>query len=499
MVIGLDLGTQSLKAVVCDERLAVLGEHQIGHTTRHPQPGWAEQDPATWEASIAPVIARALAKAGAQPSDVVALALAGQLDGCIAVDAAGEPLHPALIWQDRRAAAHVYGSAPPFGAAGQARPTVDVVTAARIFELAGQVADPSHLAPKVCWLRAHGIRAARFHQPTSYLVERLTGVATIDHAHASTTMLYDLAAGTWSGELLAAFAIDRRELPELRATTAIAGPLDARGAAITGLPIGTPVAVGTGDDFSTPLGAGVVAPGQVICAIGTAEVVGALAATPVRDRAVEPMLETHAYPTGAFFIENPGWLSGGAVRWATAMLGLSGDAELDALAATAPPGAGGVTFVPALAGAMTPVWRPHARGTLHGLTAAHDRSHVARAVLEGLAFACRDVVDRLATLGLPTTEILVLGGGGASRLWTQIRADVLGRTHLVAARTDTSAVGAAMIAAVACGLVPDLATACALIPPPTTRLTPRATLDDAYARYQRLVGQLAPLSEAPWL
>ena len=108
------------------------------------------------------------------------------------------------------------------------------------------------------------------------------------------------------------------------------------------------------------------------------------------------MVETHAYPTGAFFVENPGWLSGGAVRWATRLLGLASDAELDQLAATAPPGADGVTFIPALAGAMTPVWRATARGTLHGLAAAHDRAHVARAVLEGLAFAARDVVDRLA-------------------------------------------------------------------------------------------------------
>jgi xylulokinase len=237
----------------------------------------------------------------------------------------------------------------------------------------------------------------------------------------------------------------------------------------------------------------------VVCALGTAEVVGALAATPIFDRAAEPMVETHAYPTGAFFVENPGWLSGGAVRWATALLGLSSDRELDELAAQAPPGADGVTFIPALAGAMTPVWRPHARGTFHGLTAAHDRSHLARAVLEGLAFACRDVTERLAELGLPNEHVLVLGGGGASATWTQIRADALGRSHQVAARADSCAVGAAMIAAVAAGFFPDLAAAAATAPAPVARFTPRASLDDAYARYRRLVGQLAPLSAKPWL
>jgi xylulokinase len=478
LVVGVDLGTQSLKAVVCDERLRVLGDHQVAHGTVHPRPGWAEQDPRIWEAALAPAIGEALARAGATPHDVVALAIAGQLDGCVAVDATGHPLHAALIWQDKRATAHL------------------PVDPARLFELAGQVADASHLAAKAGWLRASGVVAACWHQPTSYLVERLTGARVLDHAHASTTMLYDLATRAWSAELCAAFAIEPSTLPAIADTTAIAGTLHARGAVLTGLPLGIPIAVGTGDDFSTPLGAGIAAPGYAICSIGTAEVVGGLSATAVFDRPAPPretILETHAYPTGAFFVENPGWLSGGAIRWATRMLGLSSDRELDHLAATAPAGADGITFIPALAGAMTPMWRADARGTLHGLAASHDRQHIARAVLEGLAFAAREVVERLAELGLPTSEILVLGGGGKSAVWNQIRADALGRPHHVAARSDTSAIGAAMIAAVAARLFPDLATACATSPPPAATLHPVATLDEPYERYRRLVRQIAPL------
>src|SRR5439155_16519825 len=178
------------------------------------------------------------------------------------------------------------------------------------------------------------------------------------------------------------------ELPTLMPATSVAGALTAHGATLTGLRVGTPVAVGTGDDFATPLGAGIVDAGQLVVALGTAEVVGTLAEMPVFDVAAtraasdpwralaEPMVETHAYPSGGFFVENPGWMSGGVVRWATQLLGLASDAELDALADKAPPGAGGVTFVPALTGAMTPVWRSAARGTLHGLGAEHDRSHV---------------------------------------------------------------------------------------------------------------------------
>lgn len=484
--VGIDIGTQSLKAVVCDESFAVLGSHAISYGTRYPAPGCAEQDPAQWEKALEPAVAAALSAAGVRGDDVKAIAIAGQLDGCVAVDDRGAPVSPCLIWQDKRA--HDYLRADRF-------------------DTTGQVADPSHMAPKIAWLAANGMRGARYHQPTSYLVERLTGVAVLDPAHASTTLLYDLARGGWSPDLLADYAIDERALPVIEPATATAGPLTHD---LAGIRAGTPVAVGTGDDFATPLGAGVIDPGRLVVAIGTAEVVGTLAGTAVLDRAdaraatdpwralAEPMVETHAYPTGAFFVENPGWLSGGVVRWASQLLGLANDAELDAVAASAPAGADGVTFIPALSGGMTPVWRSHARGTLHGLAAAHDRSHIARAVLEGLAFACRDVAGRLAALGLPLADAIVLGGGGKSKVWTQIRADVLQLPHHVAARTDTCAIAAAMLAAVAIGAVPDLRAAASRVPQPARTVTPQGNLDEPYERYCRLVRQVAPLADRPW-
>ncbi|MCX5743364.1 MAG: FGGY family carbohydrate kinase [Proteobacteria bacterium] len=479
LVLGIDLGTQSLKVVACDaSSLAVRGQGAGRYPTHRPGPDAAEQDPRDWEAALGPAIRDALDRAGASPRDVAAIAIAAQLDGCVAVDAAGEPLHHAVIWQDRRATAHA-------------------VDPARVFALAGQIDDPGHLAPKIAFLRARGVRAARFHQPTSYLVERLTGVAVLDPALASTTLLCALATGAWSPELLASYAVERAWLPAIRPTCALAGALTTRGAALTGLVAGTPVAVGTGDDFATPLGAGVVAAGSIVCAIGTAEVVGAFTPLPILDRvAAEPMVETHLAPAGGYFVENPGWFSGGAVRWATALLGVADDAAFDALAASVP-ATDGVTFLPALAGAMTPVWRPHATGTFHGLAARHTGAHLARAVLEGLAFACRDVVDRLRALGLRTDDVRVLGGGATSRVWAQIRADVLGLPHHLDPR-ETCALGAAMIAAVAAGAHPDLVAAAGQIVVPTEPVLPADDLDAAYGRYRRLVEALAPLAATRW-
>jgi xylulokinase len=485
LVIGLDLGTQSLKAVVCDESLAIRGSHSMPITTEHPEPGRAEQDPRAWAAALGPAIAGALEAAGAKPEDIAAIAITGQLDGCVAVDDSLAHVHPALIWQDRRAKAQ----------AMRVEPT-------RIFAITGQVADASHLAPKIAWLRERGYAGSRFHEPTSYLVARLCGEHVMDPPLASTTMLAELSSGAWSPRLLEAFDLVPELLPQIRPTCDVAGTLTADGARLTGLPVGTRVAVGTGDDFSNPLGAGVVAPGSIICAIGTAEVVGALTRSPVLDTiGTEPMVETHVYPQSGdaktFFVENPGWLSGGAIRWATQMLGLPDDRALDVLAASAPPGANGVTFVPALAGAMTPVWRPDLRGSLHELTAAHDRSHVARAVLEGLAFACRDVADRLIAMKLPVAGVLLVGGGAKSRVWAQLRADVLGLPHRVAANPDTSPLGAAMIASVAAGIHTDLAAAARLVSAVTDEVVPNpeaaAPLAAAYRRYQLLVGHMATL------
>jgi xylulokinase len=466
LVLGIDVGTQSLKVVVCDDALGdgfgVRGEASAPIETRRPAPGHAEQDPAAWEAALAPAIGRALAAAGRAPRDVAALGLAGQLDGCVAVGADGRALAPCLIWQDRRA------PLPPGldPAAVQAR--------------TGQVLDAGHMAPKIRFLAgALGAAAVRFHQPVSYLVERLTGAAVLDPAHASTTLLYDLAAGTWAADQLAAFGIDPAWLPAIRPAHAIAGALSATGAALTGLPAGVAVAVGTGDDFATPLGAGVIAPGVVACTLGTAEVVGALHGAPVIDPGA--LVETHAYPAGGWFVEHPGWMSGGALAWLGALLGEPDPAALDALAAPIAPGADGVCFVPALAGAMTPVWDPGMTAAWSGLTAAHGRGHVVRAVLEAMALAERDVIDRLAALGVATAAVLVLGGGGRSSVWTQIRADATGRPHAPAARTDTCAVGAAMLAAVAAGALPDLAAAARRVPPPGAPVLPRAEHAAAYA------------------
>lgn len=480
MIIGIDIGTQSLKVAALDEDFRVLGSDTRSYEVRYPKPAWAEQDPAVWEAALAPAIAGALQQAGASPSDVAGMGIAGQLDGCVAVDGAGEAIGPCLIWLDRRA-----GMPAREG------------LAEHIQRHCGIVADPGHMAAKIAWQKRNGAeRAARFHQPVSYVVNRLTGRAVMDHALASTTMLYDLAHRTWRDELLDAFGVAAGELPELAEAGDRAGELTETGARLAGLPRGVPVAVGTGDDFSTPLGAGIVQPGRLACVLGTAEVVGALDPEPKIDQ--RGLLETHAYVGGHYFIENPGWYAGGAVEWFMATHRVNSTDELNDLASQAPAGSDGVIFLPALSGAMAPEWNASARGCFYGLTAAHGLPHLARAVLEGCAFAMRDCVERLRDLEVPLEAIRLLGGGARSRLWAQIRADAAQLPVELPHEVDTSPIGAGMLAAVAAGMVPDVADAAARRDDIATTLAPRngAPYDDGHARYRALFEALKPVFDA---
>jgi xylulokinase len=480
-ILGIDIGTQSLKAVVLDEGLRPLGAAAQAYQPVFPHPLWADQDPGLWLAALKPAIAGALAEAGLTASDIGAIGIAGQLDGCVPVDTVGQHLGPCLIWMDRRAGAEVEG-----------------IDAALVMEKGGVVLDASHMAAKIRWLKRHHPEATsirRFHQPVSYLVSRLTGRHVLDHAVASTTMLYNLWKGGLDPELCRLFGIDPEELPAIDRSEAVAGEIDGPGAALTGLRAGIPVAVGTGDDFSNPLGAGVVKPGRVVVSLGTAEVVGAVHDTAAVDKGA--LVETHGYAAGRFFIENPGWLSGGSLAWFIKTFRLAGVEELNQLVEQAPAGADGVTFLPALSGAMAPEWNSEARGCFYGLTAAHGPSHMARAVLEGCAFAMRDVVERLAALGVDTSTLLLLGGGAKSRVWAQIRADLVQRPAEISSVADSSPVGAGLLAAVAAGAARNLDEAAGRIAPPTTVIAPdpasRQAYDDAYGRYRRLFDSLKPL------
>jgi len=375
----------------------------------------------------------------------------------------------------------------------RAGPLLDSVDAATIAARCGLVRDATHMGGKILWSAKDGVQAETWHQPVSFVVAALTGERVMSRSLASTTMLYDLRDRDWSDELVEMFGTHRDRLPSIAGEADIAGRLNRRGSDLTGLSAGTLVAVGTGDDFSNLLGSGIAQPGIVSVSLGTAEAIGALADREAFDR--ELLVETHAFPGGRFHLGNPGWLGGGSVRWAAALVGLSED-DFVAGAATAPPGCEGLIFIPALSGAMAPRWIAGARGTFLGLSLRHRRAHLARAVLEGTAFAMRDVVDRLEALSVPTDRLRLMGGGARNALWCQMRSDVSGLPVDAMTESDASAMGAAVLAAVAAGRMPDIVTACRAVALELTAYEPNVRLEaayeDAYAAYRSAFDALEP-------
>jgi xylulokinase len=480
-VIGIDVGSQSIKGVLVNPDGVLQSSASHGLSMTHPYGGWAEQNPHHWEEGIAVVIAKILAGAGVAGSDVGVLSLACQVDGVVPLSGDGDALGPAIIWLDRRANV-------------QADALATKVGRERLFEITGLVPDASHSGPKIMWLRDHDPntfgRAMAFPPAAGYLLHRLTNHLCVDHANASSSLLYDLRTRKWSDELLEAAGLDESHLGRIIEASEVVGTLSSQGAQITGLSTACVVLVGTGDEHAASIGAGAISNGIITDVTGTAEPVTVATENFVLD--YEGLVETHAHALEGFYlIENPGFVSGGSTLWLAENVLKVSQAELFELATDAPTGCDGLLFLPALSGAMTPRWNAQMRGVFAGLTMSHTSSSMARAVLEGCAYALRDITDRFAALGLGDDEIRVVGGGSASELWMQIKADVTGRPVRRVLGKDATAVGAALMAGVAAKTFVDLRDAVertvTLADDPFLPDTGRAAIyDGAYGRYRAL-------------
>jgi len=479
-VIGADVGSQSVKALLMDSEGVEVGAAAVECDMHHPAAGWAEQDPLDWRRALAGAVRTVTSAAGVAPGAVDALALACQVDGLVAVGADLEPLRPAIIWLDRRATTQ---SAALCAAVGEHELT----------SRTGLNPDASHTAPKAMWLRdaePEIYAKTRWLAPVAgYLTGWLAGEVVQDHANASSTLLYDLEGRAWALELVAHAGLDAEKLPPIRPAADVVGELRSEAADALGLTRRCRVVVGTGDDHGAALGAGAVLPGIVVDITGTAEPVAVPSTELVLDES--RVVETHAHAVeNLLLVENPGFVSGGSTRWLAGMHHVP-QSDLFELAEQVPAGADGVLFLPALSGSTAPRWNDRMRGAFAGLAMNHDLRHLSRAVLEGCAYALRDIVDRFTAMGLDGDEIRVVGGGARSQAWLQIKADITDRTMRALVGDAATSAGAAMLAGIATGAFADVGEAVSrcvrlaaepVLPRPETR----ETYADGYARYRRL-------------
>jgi len=489
-VIGCDVGSQGTKAILLSTTGDYVGEAYEGYPIDYPHPLWAEQPVERWLDALTLAIRRLLSESGVAAHHVRALSLATQVDGVIPIDSAGQALHPAIIWMDRRASAQCE----------RVRQDLDDE---QIFQLTGLNLDASHVAPKIRWLGDQQpeiyARTAHFLLPGSYMAYALTGELGVDYSNASSTLLLDVHTKTWSAIMSSAFGIDLNRLAPLGAATATLGKLRPNVAESLGLGLETLVMIGCGDEHSACLGAGVTGPGIVGDIAGTAEPV--CAASPVAVFDPTRLVETHCHADpDLWLLENPGFVSGGNYRWFRDQFAKGENyGALDSEAERVPPGAEALTFLPSLMGAMAPTWNESARGTFAGCTLAHTRGHFVRALLEGSAYAVRDITTQMQIAGIELRELRVVGGGAKSRLWNQIKADVTGLQVNVPEITETTALGAAFLALVGIGAYASLSEASGHIVKIRECLDPdpaaQSIYAEAYERYRQTYFATLPVFE----
>jgi xylulokinase len=489
--LGVDVSTTGVKALLVDAQGQVVASATTPHTSFAPHPLWSEQRPHDWADGAVAAIRAVLRAADARGERVAAIGLTGQMHGMVALDAAGEVVRPAILWNDQRTGAECDEIRQRVGRR-------------RLIEISGNDALTGFTAPKILWTRRHEpdafTRIRHVLLPKDYLRYRLTDAYAMDKADGSGTLLFDLARRDWSAELLDALEIPPEWLPPTFEGPETTGVVSAAAAEATGLRAGTPVVAGGGDQAAQAVGVGAVTPGMLALTLGTSGVIFATTDTPM----IEPEGRLHAFchaVPGKWHLMGVMLSAAGSFQWLRDTL--APDANFEALVAEAgraPAGSDGLLFLPYLTGERTPYPDPLARGAWIGLTARHTRAHMIRATLEGVAFGLRDMLTLMRASGLAVPDRARVSGGGArSALWREIVASVLQIELETPQTTEGAAYGAALLAGVGVGAWRDVTSATsALAIRETTRpiAVDASRYDTLYAHYSSLYATLAPTMHA---
>ncbi|MHB1701781.1 MAG: xylulokinase [Acidobacteriaceae bacterium] len=489
LFLGIDVGTGGTRAVLIDPAGNVIASHSEEHSPIHsPYPGWAEQDPEDWWRAAKISIAGAIQASGQPASAIQAAGLTGQMHGCVILDATGAVLRPALTWCDQRT-----------------QPQCDWLTETigydRLIDLTCNPALPNFTLTKLLWVRDHEpqifARIAHVLCPKDYVRYRLTGEFAIDVQEASGTLLLNVTHRRWSQEVAEAAGIPMQWLPTLYESPEICARVHSSGATATGIPAGTPVAAGAGDQGAGAVGMGILKPGSVSATIGTSGVVFAATDAPIKDPRGRLHTFCHAAP-GRWHVMGVTQAAGLSLRWFRDTFAATATYDqLSAEAATIPPGSDDLLWAPYLFGERTPHLDPNARAAFIGITASHTRAHFVRAVLEGVAFSLRDTFTLFAELGIPVERIRLGGGGARGPLWRQIQADVYGQPVELLEAEEGGAYGAALLAGTSIGTWPSIEAACEATIHTSQTIHPNSAtievMNAAYARYRRVYAALSTI------
>lgn len=477
VVVGLDLGTGGVRVLAVDLQGQVIAFSTRSYPLLTPQPGWTEQNPSDWvEASLS-----ALSNVTQQLDGhrVLALGLSGQMHGMVGLDAEGRVIRPAILWNDQRT--------------GKAVETIEAtICRQELIHRTGNRPNTGFQLPKLLWLRTEEPQAyAQLEQillPKDYLGYVLTSESVTEPSVASGVGCLNLAHRQWDTDILNALQISPALFPSIVESTAIAGRLKSEIAARVGLPAGLPVVAGGSDSAAAAIGLGISSSNlnRGSLGIGTSGVIFVPYSHPIPDPQGRVHLFSHV--DGGYHLLGVTLAAGGSLRWYRDTFAPNYSyTELMDMANRSLPGAGGILFLPHLSGERSPYFDPDSRATWVNLSLAHTQADLIRAVVEGVAFNLRAVLEVVNEI-TPVKQLLATGGGARSKIWLRILADVL-QTELIAPQAQAGAAyGAAILAMVGVGVYPNFETAFKMLPqdsdPVQTQVNP--VYEAVFKRYKVL-------------
>jgi xylulokinase len=453
LLLGLDIGTSSLKCVLIDEAGQLITSAFREYAPDLPRPGWAEQDPDVWLTAVVSAVHEVIVISGVDRDSIVGLGFSGQMHSTAFLNRDRRVIRPAILWLDTRSSKQV---AELNHSIGQSL----------LAEWIGNPVMPGFMLSSLLWVKEEEPetwqRLAHVMLAKDYVRLRLTGEIATDFSDASSTALFDVQHRVWCDDLLHRVDIPIGLLPALRDSSAVVGHLLLEMAEALQLPVDLPVVCGAGDQEAQAIGNGIIRSGLLSSTIGT----GGQLFAPIDRYRSDPQLRLHTFChaiPNLWHWQAATLTAGASLRWLrdAVLGGRYTYQELADAAATIEPGAEGLLFQPYLAGERTPHMNPNLRGSFVGLTLRHSWKHMARAVMEGVVFSLFDGLELMRDLGAKFDQIIASGGGTKHPLWLQLQADIFGMEIRTTQTPEAAAFGAALLAGVGTGVFADVSQACA--------------------------------------
>ncbi len=490
-VLGVDIGTSGTKTVLFDTLGTPIASHTVEYPMYQPQNGWAEQEPTDWWNAVCETTRQVMDKSGVSASDIAGIGLSGQMHGLVMLDKDNNVLRRSIIWCDQRTAE-------------ECEDIERIIGRERLIEITANPALTGFTASKIMWVKKNEpeiyAKCAHILLPKDYIRFMLTGEYATEVSDASGMQLLDIENRCWSDEVLEKLEIDKALLGKVYESPEVTGYVHEEAAKLTGLCTKIPVVGGAGDNAAAAVGTGTVNDGDAFTTIGTSGVVFAH----TKNMSIDKKGRVHTFccaVPGEWHVMGVTQGAGLSLKWLrdtccrpecdeAASAGVDPYVVMDKEAAERPVGANRLLFLPYLMGERTPHLDPLARGVFFGLSAMHNRNDMIRSVMEGVSYSLKDCLSVLQEMGIDCKTMLACGGGGSSKLWRQMLADIYGCEVSTVQSKEGPALGVAILAMVGAGLYPSVQEACKAIVKKKDTCLPIAENSEKYAPYYELYRSL---------